>query len=130
MNAGAAPVLGAALLVVCIAVLCVSCLRTRRCGSTQPCRKQPWNATRVFLDNREIRRCDGDNRARGIYLELSLSAVGLYGNPVRELAIAFGIAPAVVVVSYLVKYVIERAKQEFGEPRDEPSEPADPHLDF
>jgi len=62
--------------------------------------------------------------------DLSLSAVGLYGNPVRELAIGFGVAPAVVVVSYLLKYVIERAEQKFGDPRDEPNEPADPHLEF
>jgi membrane protease YdiL (CAAX protease family) len=45
--------------------------------------------------------------------DLSLSAVGLYGNPLRELAIGFVVAPGFMVVSYYLPDVIRYAGLEF-----------------
>jgi len=136
MNAGAAPVLGAALLVVCIALLYAYLVYGR--GEADPVERaeNKLGTPREFFIQTIVRfggvmATIALGTAIGVLIwDLSLSAVGLYGNPVRELAIGFGVAPAVVVVSYLLKYVIERAEQKFGDPRDEPNEPADPHLEF
>lgn len=60
---------------------------------------------------------------------LSLSAVGLYGNPVRELAIGLVVAPVFVVFSYSLKYMILDV-EESEEPQRNDQNAAEPSMDF
>lgn len=61
---------------------------------------------------------------------LSLSAVGLYGNPVRELAIGLVVAPVFVVFSYSLKYMILDVEEKSEEPQRNDQNAAEPSMDF
>ena len=62
--------------------------------------------------------------------DLSLSAVGLYGNPVRELAIGLVVAPVFVVFSYSLKYMILDVEEESEGPQRNDQSAAEQSMEF
>jgi membrane protease YdiL (CAAX protease family) len=136
MNVAAAPVIGAALFALCIGLLYLSLSHVR--GSTDPKERLEENVgTPRKASIQMVIRFGGVililalGTAVGVLAwDLSLEAVGIYGNPVRELAIGLAVAPVFAGFSYLLKYVIFAVEEKLKEPQPNEQNEAEPSMDF
>lgn len=116
MNIAGAPVIGAALLVVCIAVLYVYFVYRHSDTDSEERMEKGTKMTTREIALRMVVRFGGVTviialgTAVGVLVwDLQLAAVGLYGNPGRELAFGLGIGPVFAVFSYYFTELVEYA---------------------